>query len=130
MTILCRKVGVSMSVRSDFYVIVGYDLTGCETEKYEDWEYTDEGEKYHCNQSKDKIQFFNDPMSGNYLYFGYILAEGEVYEFETTKFDVENINQAKIKVQDELIKLIISGVIKKDAYLKGKCHVIAFEEVS
>ena len=119
-----------MSISSEFYVIVGYDLTGCETEKYEDWEYTDEGEKYHCNQSKDKIQFFNDPMSGNYLYFGYILAEGEVYEFETTKFDVDDIYQAKIKVQEELMKLIISGVIKKDAYLKGKCQVIVFEEIS
>ena len=119
-----------MSVRSDFYVIVGYDLTGCETEKYEDLEYTDEWGKYHCNQSKDKIQFFNDPMSGNYLYFGYILAEGEVYEFETTKFDVENINQAKIKVQDELIKLIELGVIQEDSYIKRDCHVIAFEEVS
>ena len=119
-----------MSVRSDFYVIVGYDLTGCETEKYEDWEYTDEGEKYHCNQFKDKIQFFNDPMSGNYLYFGYILGEGEVYEFETTKFDVDDISEAKAKVQDELMKLIKLGIIQEDSYIKRDCHVIAFEEVS
>ena len=118
-----------MSVRSDFYVIVGYDLTGCETEKYEDWEYTDEGEKYHCNQSKDKIQFFNDPMSGNYLYFGYILGEGEAYGFDTIKFDADDIYQAKIKVQGELLKLIKLGVIQKDSYIKRDCHVIAFEEV-
>ena len=69
-------------------------------------------------------------MSGNYLYFGYILAEGEVYEFETTKFDVENINQAKIKVQEKLMKLIELGVIQEDSYIKRDCHVIAFEEVS
>lgn len=119
-----------MSVRSDFYVIVGYDLTSCETERYKEWKYTDEGEKYHCNQFKDKIQFFDDPMSGNYLYFGYILAEGEVYEFETTKFDADDIYQAKIKVQGELLKLIKLGVIQEDAYTKRICYVIAFEEVS
>ena len=55
---------------------------------------------------------------------------GEVYEFETTKFDVDDIYQAKIKVQDELIKLIKSGVIQEDSYIKRDCHVIAFEEVS
>lgn len=119
-----------MSIRSDFYVIVGYDLTGCETEKYEDWEYTDEGEKYHCNQFKGKIQFFNDPMSRNYLYFGYILGEGEAYEFDTIKFDIDDISEAKAKAQDELNKLIKLGVIQKDAHIKRECHVIAFEEVS
>ena len=85
----------------------------------------EEGEEFKFDGYVD-IYF----IKNGYLYFGYILAEGEVYEFETTKFDVENINQAKIKVQDELIKLIELGVIQEDSYIKRDCHVIAFEEIS
>ena len=47
-----------MSVESKYYAIVGYDLTGYETDKFKDWKWTDEGEKYTCNQVKDRIQIF------------------------------------------------------------------------
>ena len=62
-----------MSMESHYYVIAGYDLTGCETDKFKDWKWTEKGEDYINNQCKGEIQFFNDPMSGSYLYFGYIL---------------------------------------------------------
>ena len=48
----------------------------------------------------------------------------------TIKFDVDDISEAKAKVQDELMKLIKLGIIQEDVYIKRECHVIAFEEVS
>lgn len=117
-----------MSVTSNYYVIAGYDLTGWETDKYNDWKWDDEGEEYLCNQIKGRIQLFDDPMSGCHLYFGYILAKGYQYDFETTKFDADIINQVKDNVKGELDKLIELGVISADPKFNPKYQVIVFEE--
>ena len=115
-----------MSVESKYYAIVGYDLTGCETDKFKDWKWTEEGEKYTCNQVKDRIQIFYDPMSGMHLYLGYILGCGGQYETETTKINLKDINDKVGLVFDELVKLQDLGVIKKN--LQEKCQFIMFEE--
>ena len=115
-----------MSVESKYYAIVGYDLTGYETDKFKDWKWTDEGEKYTCNQVKDRIQIFHDPMSGMHLYLGYILGGGDQYETETTKINLKDINDKVGLVFDELVKLQDLGVIKKN--LQEKCQFIMFEE--
>ena len=119
-----------MSVESRYYVIAGYDLTGYETDKYSDWIWTDEGEAYYCNQEKGYIQLFEDPMNRSHLYFGCILAEGDEYSFETTKFDVETVNQIKENVENELLNLIKLGVISENVKPSLKYQVIAFEECS
>ena len=117
-----------MSISRDYYVIAGYDLTGWDTDKYEDWKWTDEGEKYINYQRKDHIQLFDDPMNGDYLYFGYVLAKLDMYEAETTKFDIDIVNQVQENVKGELLKLIDIGVISKDPKFKPKYQVIVFEE--
>lgn len=115
-----------MSISRNYYVIAGYDLTGMKTDKFDDWKWTDEGEKYTCNQIKGKIQFFDDPMSGSHLYFGYILADGDMYEYETSKFKAEDINNARDDVKNELSKLVNMGLINPKFILEYQ--VIAFEE--
>lgn len=117
-----------MSMESNYYVIVGYDLTGCETDKFDKWRWTEEGEEYLNNQHKGEIQFFDDPMSGSYLYFGYILADGDEYSFDTEMFDVPDIEKCSDKVQSELVKLQKMGVITKDPHFKPVFKVIVFEE--
>lgn len=117
-----------MSIYKNYYVIAGYDLTGFETDKFDDWRWTDDGEKYMCYQSKGHIQFFNDPMNGSYLYFGYVLASGDEYDFNTTKFTVDDINDVFDNVKSELIKLIELGVISKSPQLKPDYQIITFEE--
>lgn len=77
-----------MSMESHYYVIAGYDLTVNETDKFMNWKWSDEGEDYICNQCKGEIQFFDDPMSSSHLYFGYVLAAGDEYSFDTEMFDV------------------------------------------
>ena len=119
-----------MSINRNYYVIAGYDLTALRTDKYNDWQWTDEGEKYICYQRKGKIQLFNDPMSGSHLYLGYILAAGDEYKFETSKFDVEEVQNVQPSVMAELIKLVDIGVVSKDPKIVPKYQIIAFEECS
>lgn len=117
-----------MSVNKNYYVIIGYDLTGWETDKFEDWKYTEEGEEYICNHIKGKIQLFDDPMSGEHLYFGHVLASGDEYEFETTVFDLTDVKIAFGNVRAELTKLQEIGVISKDPHFKPEIKIITFEE--
>ncbi len=117
-----------MSVNRNYYVIAGYDLTGMKTDKFDDWKWTDEGENYTCYQGKGKIQVFYDPMSGEHLYFGYILADGDMYGYETSKFKVEDVNGIYGDVKAELVKLIEMGIITKDPRFIPEYQIIAFEE--
>lgn len=117
-----------MSVNTKFYVIAGYDLTNYKTDKYDDWFWTDEGEKYICNQTKGHIQLFDDPMCGNHLYFGYVLASGEEYEFDTTKFTINDIERQIPYVYTKLNELEKTGAISVDHELYSDFKIIAFVE--
>ena len=108
-------------MEKNYYVIAGYDLTGWETDKFD-------GEKYMGYQSKGHIQLFDDPMSGSHLYFGYVLANGDEYDFDTTKFNVNDVNGVLGDVKSELIKLIELGVISMSPQLKPEYQIITFEE--
>lgn len=118
-----------MNINKDYYVIAGYDLTGWETDKFDNWKWTDEGKEYFYNQTKGNIQLFDDPMNGNYLYLGYVLASGDNDDFETTKLKTGIANKMKKTVKDELLKLIKIGVIDAEAKreLDGY-QVLVFEE--
>lgn len=117
-----------MSINRDYYVIAGYDLTGYYTDKINDWQWEDDGTEYFCNQSKGNIQLFNDPMSGEYLYLGYVLANGDEYCFEITKFDIDVANQVETDVKNTLEKLIDIGVININGKPYPKYQIIVFEE--
>lgn len=117
-----------MSIDKNYYTIAGYDLTGWETDKYDDWKWTEEGSKYIGYQHKGEIQLFDDPVNEEHLYFGYIFANGDEYNFETSKIDIGTVNQVKGYVEDEFAKLVALGVISKDPHLKPKYQVITFEE--
>lgn len=117
-----------MSMESNYYVIAGYDLTGYSTNKYEEWKWTEEGEKYTCNQFNGEIQLFDDPMSDSHLYLGFILASGDEYRFKTTSFEISAIEKFFGKVKSELIKLREIGVISKDPHLKPEFKIIVFEK--
>lgn len=117
-----------MSVYKNYYVIAGYDLTGYKTDEYEDWRWSEEGEKYTCYQTKGNIQLFDDPMDNSHLYLGYVLAFGDEYTFEATFIEPSDIEKCIENVKTELIKLQEIGVISKDPYFKSVFKIIAFEE--
>ena len=119
-----------MSMNKNYYVIIGYDLTGFKTDKYDDWKWTDEGQKYLCYQSKGRVQLFDDPMSNSHFYFGHILAAMDEYEFETV-----NIVHGEFILYDcfeELKYLIDIGVVDKSIYMSKNLNkkMIIFEECS
>lgn len=121
-----------MSVNKNYYVIVGYDLTSYKTDKYEDWKWTDEGEDLLNNQIKGKIQLFDDPMYGNYLYIGHIFATGNEYEFDTTEIPIKDVTSTYIrsKVDYVLNNLIEKGIIDCNSCFQKHLEykIIIFEE--
>lgn len=117
-----------MSINKNYYVIAGYDLTGWDTDKFKDWKWTDEGERYTCYQTKGEIQLFDNPMCGEHLYLGYVLASGDEYEFETAKFNIADIERQIPYVKNKLFQLQEIGVISKDPHFKPEIKIIAFEE--
>ena len=113
-----------MSISREYYVIVGYDLTGLDTDKFDDWKW-DDGEEYFCNQTKGYIQLFDDPMNGDYLYLGYVLARLDMYEAETVKINLNEVTRQEPYVCNKLKQLISANIIN-EADLKYE--VIVFEE--
>ena len=116
-----------MSVSREYYVIAGFDLTGLDTDKFDDWKWTNEGEKYFCNQTKGYIQLFDDPMCGNYLYLGYVLARLDMYEPETVKINLNEVKRQEPYVYNKLNQLINENVIG-NVDIDFKYEVIVFEQ--
>ena len=120
-----------MSVKKNYYVIAGYDLTGYKTEKYEDWRWTEEGERLTLYQSKGNIQLFDDPMDGCHLYLGYVLAKGDEYEFETAKINLNEVSRLQPCALNKLTQLVDDGIIGNVFESKNfKYEIIVFEECS
>ncbi len=117
-----------MSMNKNYYVIAGYDLTALKTDKYEDWRWTDDGEKWLCYQSNGNIQLFDDPMCGDYLYLGLILASGDEYDFRTTAFDVIDVQNGFADVSSSLAYLRTVGVLDTDMCKMPEYKIIAFVE--
>ena len=117
-----------MSVDSRHYLIYGYNLTGMDTDKFEDWKWSDEGEEYTSDQIPGKVQIFYDPMSGCHLYLGHIFASVCAFEGDSVKINDDDIATAKATVPGHLRYLQEIGVITKDPHFNPKLEMILFEE--
>lgn len=118
-----------MSVDAEAYLIVGLNVKPYLTEKFEDWKWTDDGEKFtdYCNE--DNVQFIIDGMCGNYTYFGYIIGKiEEMYGNYSKEIDC---NYALIpeKVNDNLIYLVHQGILKEEV-LHQQLKMILFNHCS
>jgi hypothetical protein len=93
-----------MSVTCCNYVIIGYDLSKDRDKLYtEDWVRNEDNiNNWEYNQIKGEIQLFSDPMSGCYLYFGYIVAANDEYEDETVKISISDMERQKRYVDHKL----------------------------
>ena len=99
-----------MSSVQSYYVIAGMDLSAFKTDKYKGWQWSEAWENYTCNQSRGKIQLFDDPT---YLYIGYILAAGDEYGFNTAMIKPEEIEEHRQQVIEEIKRLVKIGVISE-----------------
>ena len=81
-----------------------------ETDKYKGWQWSEAWENYTCNQSRGKIQLFDDPT---YLYIGYILAAGDEYGFNTAMIKPEEVKEHQQQVIEEIKRLVKIGVISE-----------------
>ncbi len=100
-----------MSMCANYYVIAGFDLTKYKTDRFDDWKWEDENEKYFCNQSKGHIQLFYDPMNYSHLYLGYVIGSGDQYGLRTIKTDIIELENLYLKVENMLNDLKDIGII-------------------
>lgn len=114
-----------MSFCKNYYVITGFDLTAYKTEKFEEWKWTDEGERYLYFHHKGKIQLFD--VDGE-LYLGYIIGHGNQYDFKTVMFDTDFPKFLEIDVFCKLRELVSMCVIEEKALERSHYKVIVFEE--
>ena len=117
-----------MSIETQYYTIIGYDLTNYKTEKYQDWRFSAEGSKFTNYHNQGFIQFFDDPMNEEYLYFGYILGCGDQYDFKTQKVDPMEVYLRRAEIDVLLSYFQSIGIINFNQYLKLPCQIIIFEE--
>ena len=120
-----------MSLDKNYFVIAGFDLTdNIIPDKFQDWkELSYLYENYVCFQRRGNIQLFDDPMDGEHLYIGYILADGDEYSVDTVKIGMNEIYNVRGDVEKVLLHFENIGIIK-DAY-ELMCHgyqIIVFEE--
>ena len=115
-----------MSMEANYYLISGYDLTGMETNKFDDWKWTEDGEDFFNSQCKGNIQLFDDPANGSHLYLGYVHADNNEFDFETSKINVVDFLDKQISVAQTLEYLMQIGVIKNDN--NQKYEIINFVE--
>lgn len=101
-----------MSIEKNYFVIAGYNLSNYKTESFDDWKWSEDGEWHLSYQRKGRIQLFDDPMSGEHLYFGYILGKGDQYEFRTVEFSPVDLENVKGEVDQELRYLMEAGAIR------------------
>lgn len=116
-----------MSVTRTRYVIAGYDLTRFQDILLaDDWKWKPENEQYSCYQSKNNIQLFDDPMSGEYLYFGYIFAVlDEDDDSEVSHIPIEEFQEKKVLVDYKLQEMGWSSKLPREPI---PYEVIAFTE--
>lgn len=99
-----------MSSVQSYYVIAGMNLSAFKTDKYKGWQWSEAWENYTCNQSRGKIQLFDDPT---YLYIGYILAAGDEYGFNTAMIKPEEVEEHQQQVIEEIKRLVKLGLYLK-----------------
>lgn len=90
------------NVRKD-YVIVGYDFSAFRNLLYtEEFAENPDNEVYECYHRRGKIQIFSDSYSGEYLYFGYIVAANNEYEDKTSRISIADLQRQKNDIDYEL----------------------------
>lgn len=116
-----------MSLERNDYVILGYDLTIYMDTIYDDWSEDEENiDKWECNQKVGEIQLFSDPMSGDHLYFGYIVSGHNEWDPDVVAtVSLEDMLIIKPDVDDKLYetRMDINGIVDQLEY-----RVICFTE--
>lgn len=107
-----------MSTNCEIFLILGCDVDNYITEKYEEWRWSEEGERYTEYQAEEEMQFIEDGMCGMYNYFGYIISNIEDFYGKCTKELSNDVFNKRDDIIAELKKLVDIGVLKEDVLNK------------
>ena len=92
-----------MSLTANYYTVAGYDFTPYEDILItEEWANDKKNEKYYCYQTSGNIQLFSDYCCGFHVVWGYVIADGDEYDYDFQRVNVEELNKIKQRVDWEL----------------------------
>ena len=94
-----------MSMQPSYYTIIGYDLSSYYDELYTEDFANNEEEKWACNQSEGNIQLFTDPCSGEHLYFGRVIGDGDYYDYKSSVFDLSKLQDEEPIIKNTLLEV-------------------------
>ena len=123
-----------MSMGKSTYVILGYDFTNHETEKYDEWKWSKEWESYTCNQVSGEIQLFDD--CEDKLFLGYILAmSGEYEHIDSIQYSIHHFDDAECRIFYEIEDKVLEkcsrlqeiGVIEDEDRFAPDYRMIIFD---
>ena len=94
-----------MSMEPKIYTILGYDFSPWYEKMYtEEWAENPENEKWMDNWTPGEVQLFSDLSDGSHLYFGYILAAGDGYNWTDQKEPITRVESLKNLVAQKLLQ--------------------------
>lgn len=113
-----------MSAQRTDYIVFGYDFSKVRDEILIGNELSEETKKFFQDFKIGNIKFFDDPMNGNHLFFGFIesiICEDE--DLETISFSVGDIERQRAYVNNSLMRCELTIPEGKFPY-----KVISFSE--
>lgn len=114
-----------MSINKKTFLILGCDIKDCKTDKFEDWYWSEEGEKWQYYISEGNVQIINDGMNGKYMYLGYIIAMIEDdYSNYKKDIDDEYFGMYALKTMQLIKYLCDIEVLDED-----KCQKLCTKEI-
>lgn len=94
-----------MGMEPKIYTILGYDFSPWYDQMYtEEWSENYEHDKWIDNWTPGQVQLFTDLSGGEHLYFGYILAAGDGYNWVDQKEPFERIKSLSNFVAQQLLQ--------------------------
>lgn len=58
----------------------------------------------HVINQKGNIQLFSDPCSGEHLYFGRIIGDGDYYDYKSSVFDLSKLQDEESIIKNTLLE--------------------------
>lgn len=114
-----------MSTYPKIYTILGYDFSPWYNKMYtKEWAENPKNEKWMDKWRPGEVQLFTDLSRGSHLYFGYILATGDGYDWTDQKCTLGKI----VTLSEVVNRNLLDSELQLPEYNMPPISIITFVE--